>query len=220
MRAPTNGEGTARGPWLLAALLGGAVAGTVCGVMLVVLGEREAAQAAPARGGDEALVRELRTLATELATLRDELERTRLAAGSAPSAATAPSALAPGPATPDIAGLSAALTAALDRLAQQLGARSPGLLPPQVDTVKRKQLAPVYDPNDTAPGHDGDDWDAQHEQSLQQHLLWTCSQVLDAYGRPDAVYPGENGKVVWVYELSPDNDVNFTFVDGYVTYVH
>src|SRR6188768_175458 len=84
MRAPTNGDGTGRGPWLSAALIGGAVAGAVCGVIVMFLGQRDAGSAAPRSTGDEALVRELRTLATEMATLRDELERMRLADTGAP----------------------------------------------------------------------------------------------------------------------------------------
>jgi len=218
MRAPTNGDGTGRGAWLSAALIGGAVAGAVCGVMLVVLGERDVASAAPGGAGNEAVVRELKALTAEVAALRDELERTRLAGGEAPSPVP-PSALAPGAAGPDVAELAAALTAALDRFSQQLGARSPGLLPPQIDTVKRKQLRPVYDSNDPQPEHDVDYWDAECENRRQEHLLWTTEQVLDAYGRPDSISAGENGRVTWTYELSPSSDVHFIFVDGRVANV-
>jgi hypothetical protein len=218
MRAPTNGDGTSRGPWLSAALIGGVVAGAVCGTMLVVLGEREVASAAPGGAGDEAVVRELKALTAEVSTLRDELERTRLTGGDAPSAA-APSALAPDAAGPDGAALAAALTAALDRLSQQLGARSPGLLPPQIDTVKRKQLKPVYDSNDPLPDHDVDYWDAECENRRQEHLLWTTEQVLDAYGRPDSISAGDNGRVTWSYELSPSSEVRFVFVEGRVANV-
>jgi len=218
MRAPTNGDGTGRGPWLSAALIGGAVAGAVCGVIVMFLGQRDAGSAAPRGTGDDALVRELRTLATEMATLRDELERMRLADTGAPLAAAAPSALAPGSATPDVAALTAALTTALDRLAQQLGTRAPGLLPPQIDTVKRKQLKPVYDEDDQE--HDWEYWEAECESRRQEHLLWTTGQILDAYGRPDSVSAGENGRVTWTYELSPSSEVHFTFVDGRIADVH
>jgi len=57
MRAPTNGDGTGRGARLSAALIGGAVAGAVCGVMVVFLGEHEAGPVAPGSAGSEALVR-------------------------------------------------------------------------------------------------------------------------------------------------------------------
>ena len=90
------------------------------------------------------------------------------------------------------------------------------MLPPEIDTVKRKQLKPVYDSDDPNPEHDYEYWEAECESRRQEHLLWTSGQVLEAYGRPDSISAGENGLVFWLYELSPSSELSFVFVDGRV----
>lgn len=203
MKDAGRGESTQRKPWMAAVVIAG-LAGGIAGAWVerVATGESHAGEAPAAAASDDALVRELRALVTELAAERQSagiVASPDSPRSSASSAVPAPTALAP---AADVQGALVALTEALAAFTQRLGA--PGAQPivvPPPDPARRKSVESFLDPS--------------NGKAFSATRFWTAQKLIDAYGPPDTIHV-ENDSEVWIWNFPPQQTVMFTLHDGRV----
>jgi hypothetical protein len=180
---------------LLAALVGGVLGAAADRLLFAEPTRIAAAQdagAPPAAFAAPTLQDELKTLSTAIDELKASVDR--LAQPAAPS----PAALAP---SPDVQELLAQLVAAVSETTQRLrDANTAPLVIPPTDAERSHRLEALTLDSATLDA---------------QHLFWPAQAVLDAYGRPTAVYVNDRGEQ-WRYELAKPHEITFTFHEGRV----
>ena len=174
-----------------------------------------------AQGANRELTIAIGELRQTMDLLRRHLERAPVAAPAGPASTRTPVG---GPAF-DAEGLAAsmgALAAAIRTLPTggARGSSDAGLVAPGF--VDRRTAFATDDLKRTIRADtDGDATEAAVRGYRNDHLFWTKQEILDRYGKPDAVYPSD-GFVTWCYEVhgSEDyEDIDFAFDEGVVVSV-
>jgi hypothetical protein len=179
-------------------MVAGAVSGaTFAAVVLLALGERPEA-AAPATLVDAQSQREHSELKAAIDGLRADVERwqvERSPQGKAEPEAARSDPL--GPAAPATQADLAAMAESLRILAESVEANITPTMPLAPDAEKHKAL----------------ESDLARSDGKERWLRWTETQMLNAYGRPDAFGGGQNLTTYkWVYFLSEPKAMIVTFI--------
>jgi hypothetical protein len=181
---------------LLAALVGGVLGAAADRLLFAEPTRIAAAQdagAPPAAAVSPTLQDELKSLSAAITDLKASVDRL-----APPAAAPSPAALAP---SPDVQELLAQLVAAVSETTQRLrDANTAPLVIPPTDAERSHRLEALTLDSATLDA---------------QHLFWPAQAVLDAYGRPTAVYVNDRGEQ-WRYELAKPHEITFTFHEGRV----
>ena len=211
MREGTKGAAPGWIGWLLATV----ALGFLGAAILFAIGDREGTveRSTPSGGGTlGASAQDVHALTTEIAALRAELAQLRGSLAVA-SPAASPAPLAPAPT--DSQSLQP-LIAALDRVAEQLGARVPAIDAPDRQLERREELRTLLWPNEELTDEQAAAWEAEYERQKDVYVFWTEQRVLDTFGRPDSAHTRDDGSWTWEYVLSEDDQVTFHFAGGRV----
>jgi hypothetical protein len=197
MREPVRAAGAGRGPLIAAVVL----AGLVGGLAGALVGRWSASdvRAGDAPGGasaNDALVRELHALVTELRDDHLAQAAARSAGDAAPEnqAEFAPAALV---APADGPGAMAELVAALEAVARRLEGASAGATIPPPDPAQRERVAAFLDP--------------ANDKAFVGTRLWSEQKLIDNFGVPDTITVSEQGET-WQYRIDT-RFVEFTIHD-------
>lgn len=193
----TRASASPRGGPLVLAFLAGLLGGAASVALLP--GRSGPSEPAPASSGLESLDRHVQELTREFSALR------AAAALPAPRSELAPGAPVESLHPAADAGL-AALVARLDELlarSSSLGASSlPSIVIPDPKVTEAARRALIQ---------------AEPEDVKGEIVLMNYQQIVERFGRPDAVYANDNGSVNWVYIDAATNAQRYlTFVDGLV----
>ncbi|MBM3985123.1 MAG: hypothetical protein FJ296_05465 [Planctomycetes bacterium] len=193
-----QGGSKGAGAGLLLAALAGAAGGFVAGMLAAGDAPEPAVSTT-----ESSLARPMADLARETAALRDELSRRPVVATQG-AVATSPAPLV---AQPDVQQVLQQLAAAIADIARRADAGA-ALAVPVPDSQRHARVRQWF------PTEDGNFDEDEH--AWRAHALWTCQQLLDAYGPPDSVWMQADGSECWQYAIPDEGNLDFTVHDGRV----